>query len=325
MSASHYALPEGGPSTILGPVYWGFIVSLVLGGITIVQAYIYFPAPKDRLIVRWTAGAMIILDLASSALVAQSVYFYLIPNFGLLSPLMTVTPEISADCLLSAIITFISQMYFVYQLYAVKRLGTTAWIIITGLFAVIAFAGGVACVASMYIFHHGVLFNRHRLFVILFGLTKGSGAITDIVATTAMCIYLTSSKTGIPETTGVLNKLIRFIIHRGALVTLIQTFLLISFYAAPDRLYWMSFHVNVTKLYANTFFAMLNGRQHLRANMSNSITFASSLHSHLPSRTRDKTGFKSDDHHLEEQDHHHDDLKSYEMPTVTKTVVVTDL
>jgi hypothetical protein len=83
-----------------------------------------------------------------------------------------------------------------------------------------------------------------------------------------MCIFLTSARTGIPETNALLTKLMRFIIHRGALVTLFQTVLLITFYAMPDRLVWAAIHLNTTKLYATTFFAMLNGRQHLKPNVS---------------------------------------------------------
>ena len=74
----------------------------------------------------------------------------------------------------------------------------------------------------------------------------------------------------IHRTNTLLNKLILFVVHRGALVTLIQSLLLITFYAAPNHLYWyglrissdvhsqvsalrLAFHFNVTKLYANTF------------------------------------------------------------------------
>jgi hypothetical protein len=109
-----------------------------------------------------------------------------------------------------------------------------------------------------------------------------------------MCIFLTSSRTGIPETNALLTRLIRFIIHRGALVTLFQTALLIAFYAAPKNIYWAPIHINVTKLYTNTFFAMLNGRQHLKPNVPHAsadklTTFEvahpkSSYQSSIPSR-----------------------------------------
>jgi len=177
---------------------------------------------------------------------------------------------------MSAVIMLISQLYFVRQLYIVKRLGTKWWIAVITFFAVIGFGGGVACVAVMYAFPHNVLANRNYYFSIFFGLAKGPGAVADILATTAMCMFLTSSRTGMTATNTLVTKLIRFIVHRGALVTLFQTALLLSFYAAPLHVYWMPLHLNVTKLYANTFFAMLNGRQHLKPNTEHSTSMSAS-------------------------------------------------
>jgi hypothetical protein len=165
---------------------------------------------------------------------------------------------------MSGAIMLISQLYFVRQLYIVKGLGINWWIPTITICAFLGFAGSVACVTIMYKFPHNVLANRHYCFTIFFGLAKGFGAVTDILATTAMCLFLTSSRTGIPETNSLITKLTRFIIHRGALVTLFQTALLVTFYAAPKDIYWAPLHLNVTKLYANTCFAMLNGRQHLK-------------------------------------------------------------
>lgn len=308
-------------SESFGPLFWGFVISLLLCGITIVQAYIYFPAHKDPPIVRWTAFTMIIFDLTSSALYAQSVYHYLIPHFGSLTRFASITPEISAECLFSALITFNSQMYFVYQLHSVKRLGTTTWIVIGSIAAcaVLALGGGIACVVSMYIFHNGVLSHRNNFFAIGFGLAKGFGALTDILATIAMCVYLTSSKTGIAETNTLLNKLIQFVVQRGALVTLVQTLLVITFYAAPNHVYWLAFHINVTKLYANTFFAMLNGRHHLKEQLTHS-KWSHSFGSAPSQRVCNKD---YDLYQIEAQSS--DSTKPFNMPTVTKSVVVANI
>lgn len=289
------------------PFYWGFIISLLLAGITIVQAYIYFPS-RDRFLVRFTAGAMLVLDLASSFMIAQSVYYYLIPHFGSLVPFSTVTPALLGDCFINATITFISQTYFVYQLYAVNRLGKYRWLVLgsIGSCAAMSFASGIACVTTMRIFDHGVFsVDRNRTFSIFFGISKGFGALTDVLATIAMCIYLTTSKTGIRETTNLLNRLMRFVIHRGALVTLIQVILLVAFFAGPHKLYWIPFHLNVTKLYTNTFFAMLNARKNL-AEMPptfHSVGFNSAQY--------DLRGMK-----MEEGG----ELPQAPMPTITKTV-----
>ena len=99
-----------------------------------------------------------------------------------------------------------------------------------------------------------------------------------------------------------------FVVQRGILVTAIQTAVLIAFFAAPNNLTWsvvtplsclhscldipilcrLALHMNVTRLYANTFcekslppadaplilpplVAMLNGRSYLRDKHGGSI------------------------------------------------------
>ncbi|KAF8591016.1 hypothetical protein K439DRAFT_1126615 [Ramaria rubella] len=311
-------------SVTFAPIYWGFVISLLLGGISIVQGYIYFLNNNDRLSIQVTAGAMLVLDLVSSALVAQSVYYYLIPHFGSLLPLGSITSELSVECLVSTIITLISQLYFVKQLYAVTK-GT--WFVsgVIGLFAIFAFAFGVACTAAMIVHNHSVLDNRADVFQIFFGLAKGFGAVTDIGATIAMCTFLASSRTGMNRTNSMIKSLIHFVVNRGALVTLIQTLLLIMFFAVPTRLYWLAFHINVTKLYVNTFFAMLNGRSHLH--QKSTMFTSSELQSYTnrgatyASQNKPPTGAAIISY-CKDSEHTDDKGCAPSMPTVTTTTLV---
>jgi len=212
-------------------------------------------------------------------------------------------------------------MYFVYQIYTFKHTGVLAWTIlaVTSMFAILTFIGGVGCLATMYIFSHGILADRSRGFSIAFGLAKGFGAVTDIIVTIAMCTVLSNAKTGMKRTDSLIKNLIQYLVTRGAVVTFVQSFLFITFYAFPNHLYWLAFHVNVTKLYANTFFCMLNARQRLWekhstdtvvdiptvgpstvSNGANSYVQAFSLNS---MRGQDRKDF-------------------HDMPTVTKSVIV---
>ncbi|EKM76358.1 hypothetical protein AGABI1DRAFT_108894 [Agaricus bisporus var. burnettii JB137-S8] len=306
---------------VFAPIYWGFILSLVFTGMTIVQAYVYFPSHGDKQYIRVMAGLMLFLDLASSALAAQSIYYYLVPYFGSLVPLGAITPELSAECLVSTIITSISQGYFIYQLIIVKRAGRGSWLVISTItfFQILAFGGGLGCVATMYVFKHGVLSDRNETFSIFFGLAKGAGAMTDILATIAMCLFLSTVRTGISRTNETLRSLIRFVVHRGALVTLVQVLLLITFYSSPTKLVWFAFHLNVTKLYANTFFAMLNARSSLKDRYASGVGISSN-NLHLNSKTlgssHERAGFKEGTNPFQQ-------FEPSQMPRVSKTVVVT--
>ncbi|KAI0091427.1 hypothetical protein BDY19DRAFT_625793 [Irpex rosettiformis] len=338
MMSSPVEIPANGLDLVpvLGPLYWGFLCSLVLTGINVLQGYIYFPS-NDRLSLRIIAASMLILNVTSSALVAQSVFYYLVPHFGSLLPLNAITNELSAECLISTIITFISQTYFVVQLWGVAKARNNSYIvpILVGALSVAAAAGGIGCTTAMVIHKHSILGARSRTFSIFFGLAKGFGALTDIIATIAMCSMLVSARTAFDSTNSVIRSLMMFIMQRGILVTLIQTLLLITFHAAPDHLYWLAFHVNVTKLYANTFFAMLNGRERLNQQLSTTgkvPTYPSNISFGTSRDTKSKlsnpeTRSHDDDLDMIELSMHTTPKKSKvpDMPLVTKTVIISDL
>ncbi|KAJ7768661.1 hypothetical protein DFH07DRAFT_1058312 [Mycena maculata] len=252
---------------IFGPVFWGFCATLVLCGVSTLQGYLYFTRYNDRTGIQVVAGIMLFLDFLSMGLICQSMYYYMLPHYGSLGPLSAVTRELSVECLISAIITFISQMYFVYQLrigesMLLKSGGRAAWVMIhmTIILGAASLAGGVGCVAIMFTHPHSILMNRNRAFIILAGINKAFGAAADIVATIAMCLFLTGAETGIKRTSSLLRSLIHLVINRGLLVTFAQILMLVLFFASTTHLYWLAVHINTTKLYVNTFFAMLNAR-----------------------------------------------------------------
>ncbi|KAJ7161875.1 hypothetical protein C8R43DRAFT_991680 [Mycena crocata] len=249
---------------LFGPVFWGFCATLILCGVSILQGYLYFTRYNDKLPVRFLATVMLLLDFVSMGMICQSMYYYMVPYYGSLAPLSAVTRELSVECLISAVITFISQMYFVYQLHMVQTTGYRNILnILIVILGTIGLAGATGCVALMFMRPHDIFMHRNSTFVVLAGIAKGFGAAADIVATIAMCIFLKSADTGVTRTTSLLKSLMHLIVNRGLLVTFAQILLLIVFFAAPHRLYWLAVHINTTKLYVNTFFGMLNARSSL--------------------------------------------------------------
>jgi len=249
---------------IFGPIFWGFCISLVLAGTSVSQAYLYFTRYNDKLSIRAATSLMLVLDLLSTALICQSVYYYILPHFGSLAPLDHVTDEINADCLISSAIAFISQMYFFYQLMIVpvKSRSMAALIlnVLIVLFGFISLGSGIACAIVMFEHPKFIFMDRIQAFVIAGGVHKASGAAADVVATIAMFIYLKSPDTGIPQGSARLQSLIYFLVNRGLLVALAQVLTLILLFSPTSRLYWVAVHINTTRLYANTFFSMLNAR-----------------------------------------------------------------
>ncbi|GJE93828.1 hypothetical protein PsYK624_099920 [Phanerochaete sordida] len=323
----------------LGPLYWGLLCSLVLNGINILQGWLYFPS-HDPLNLQASAAAMLVLNVLSSALVAQSVYYYTVPHYGSLAPLSSITSELSIECLATTLIILISQGLFVCQLYNVAKLKKRLIIIpiIVAICAIAAFAFGIACTTVMFVHSHNVLADRSTPFNVFFGLAKGFGALTDIIATIAMCSILASSRTGMTGTNSLISTLVQYVMRRGVLVTIIQIVLLVTFHAAPKQVYWLAFHVNVTKLYANTFFSMLNGREHLRQQLGGTDHVSYATRSVAEGNARKQSASfprfqrsRPESHYGGSEQLELGPQSSIEcdkvvpMPTVTKTVVIKEL
>jgi len=272
-------------STALGSLFWGVLVSMILTGITVVQAYHYFPS-KDRPIVQFVALSMLILDLLSCCLAAQSLYHYTLPNFGSTVPLERFTPTLAAECVATTFITVISQLYFAWQVFVlaqkprVKYYASGAVVV----FSLIAFAGGFGCSMVMFIHPTHILSARIGVFNKTAGIAKISAAIADIIVTSSLCFSLGYARTGIKATDSVIKTLIGFVIKRGVLVTLVQIAFLIVLFSSYSHIYWLAFHVNMTRLYAGTFFAMLNGREALKDELRIRCFSISGLGSYDPTK-----------------------------------------
>ncbi|TFK98977.1 hypothetical protein BDV98DRAFT_606462 [Pterulicium gracile] len=288
MSATEVTATAPGPAwigydmvDIFAPFYWGCVASFVLAGITILQAWNYFPG-RDKLAIRLMAWAMITLDVVSSILSAHGMYLYLIPQFGSLLPLAGLNQYLAAECYLAVCIAFISHLYFAWQVWTVlqtKR--TVAKYLVPGsilAFAGLAFVSGITCATFMIIDDGHVLTGRSYRFEMAVGISKAAASLADVIATAALCAYLANAQTGFKGTDSMIKRLMGYIIQRGLLVTVVQITFMILFFMSKTRLEWLALHVNMTKVYANTFFAMLNARENVRGGAQSGLsnTFNSS-------------------------------------------------
>ncbi|TFK98975.1 hypothetical protein BDV98DRAFT_191018 [Pterulicium gracile] len=249
---------------IFAPFYWGCVASFVLAGITVLQAWNYFPG-RDKWIVRSMAWMMITFDVVSSILSAHGMYLYLIPHFGSLVPLGELNRYLAAECYLAVCIAFISHMYFGWQIWTVLKHkdGMNKYLFAGSIFGLggLAFVSGIVCATFMIIDNGHVLTGRSFRFELAVGISKAAASLADVIATVALCVYLANSRTGFRGTDSMVKRLMGYIIQRGLLVTVVQILFMILFFMSKTRLEWLALHVNMTKVYANTFFAMLNSRE----------------------------------------------------------------
>jgi len=224
---------------------------------------------KDKAWLRWTAGTMFAFEVISTALVIVAVFEYFVPHFGDVTHLWEITPALAVECIFSLFITFIAQFYFAYQIKKLKppSLSSTILIWVLAIFATLSLLFGCLCSSMMFI--HSDWEKWAMTIQIGFIGSKGAAMLFDIISTVTMCIYL---KRANPDVSSGIKRVIQwltwFCIQRGVLVTVVQSVLVIINPAFINstywEMYWLTPHLLVTRLYVNTFFAMLNSRKYLR-------------------------------------------------------------
>ncbi|EPQ54522.1 hypothetical protein GLOTRDRAFT_139097 [Gloeophyllum trabeum ATCC 11539] len=246
-----------------GVLFIGFVVSTVLYGLTFFQTYIYFSRyPKDNVWTKSTVGLLSLLDTATSALMSQALYYYLITMFASPLGLLDATSTFCAENGLAILVAFLVQIFFAIRVWTVSNKN---WALAGAIafFAVAAFAFGITMTVQ--------IFNQKRLselatthMKVVAALSQGLATLADIMITGALMWYLSPSRNVLMKgktPNGWFEKLCTYVINRGTCVAVIQLAYLLAFVIVPAKQIWMPFHLVVSKVYVNTLLAMLNSRE----------------------------------------------------------------
>ncbi|KAJ3810351.1 hypothetical protein EV368DRAFT_80685 [Lentinula lateritia] len=225
-------------------------------------AYEFFVSPFMRVL---QVAAVMIVDTLHQALIAHTVYTYLITNFGNAPELLNTVWSLLAEVLVNGF-TAVFLAHRVWQLS-----NGNIWI------SVPAFLLVAAEFVSVFVF--GVIgLTRVHTFVELSDILKASYSITsglsitvNVLAAVAdtyiaglLTLLLHTSRTGFQRSDSIINKLIIFSINTGALTSLCAIASMLSILLAPATFIYISFFFCMGRLYANSLLATLNIRTLIR-------------------------------------------------------------
>jgi len=268
VTACDSSLPSGADiSGTLDGFFYGYAVSTVLFGITVVQTWMYINDNNDKWPFRLLVAAMVLGDFATTCLDTQSVHHYVISNFGDLDVITTITTPMAIEYLLTLIIVFCIQIFFAVRVW---RIGSFHWTVYASivLTAVGSLAAGLSA-AGQLVMDNSLLGLAAVNSQFEVGWECGLSALSDLITTIALCWSFSHSQTGIKRTDTLLQRFFQYTVTRGVLVTLDQTLFLVFFLTKTERLWWLPFHLCSSKIYVNTMVAMLNSRNSLRTKFDN--------------------------------------------------------
>jgi len=132
---------------------------------------------------------------------------------------------------------------------------------IIAVFATAAFGLGLAAATKLFInpsFARLSLPENKVIWATSHGLIMAGG----VMSFAALCFYLSPShNSAIKPVTSYFQLFMTYVFTRGSLSTIIQVCLFASFIMRPGAAIWMVFHLIATKLFLNSFLALLNARE----------------------------------------------------------------
>ncbi|EGN96186.1 hypothetical protein SERLA73DRAFT_162091 [Serpula lacrymans var. lacrymans S7.3] len=269
-----------------GAMYWGFIFSTALVGISIVQGYIYFTNnSRDPWTIKALVILLLILDPAGSVLIGETMYFYFLVNFGNVMAFARIPTSWCVETFVTAFVTCVTQLYFATRLYKIYKQSlvlprySAVWLVpaVVAFFAVFGLASGTLRAVWL------VIWTTQRFsstpVQVAVGAEEGCAVVADLITTIALCHILSPARTGVRRSgSSRIKTLFIFLVNRGILVTFVQLGMLIAYLCAATDLYWMPFHLCKSKLYTNTLLAMLNSRESGRTWLNNTQGETSKFH-----------------------------------------------
>ncbi|TDL15244.1 hypothetical protein BD410DRAFT_125210 [Rickenella mellea] len=231
-------------------IYWGFACSTALFGVTISQSHTYFSNFNDGRAFRSLIAFLLVNDISSTILFSVAVHKMLIGNLVNGTPVEGTAGYFTAESVQTLVITMATQMFFARRVYIVDSNQRTIPVFIVT--RIVFMATGS---------YTELIFPKVKVVTVS---ENGFAAMSDIIATVAMCYKLVEASVDPRRMSCVVRTLMIYIFNRGIVVTAAQILIVILYAYAPEKWNWLPVHLCVGKLYINTLLAMLNARRRLR-------------------------------------------------------------
>jgi len=246
----------------IGATFLGTVAAAILFGITNLQVYLYFQNyPKDWRFQKISVATLWILDAFHLSLTIVAVYHYLIDSFGSAAALQVVIWTFKLQIAVNVVIVLLVQTLYAVRVWKLGRHNQRIWPILVALIVASGYAIGIILAVKTY----GIkTFAENRKISWIIILSFAQATFIDVIIALAMCFYLMRSKSGFAETNNKIIVIVRMTLISGMLTSACSLVALVTFITMPNNLVFLGVEFLLTKLYINSFLAMLNARQTIR-------------------------------------------------------------
>ncbi|TCD65367.1 hypothetical protein EIP91_002765 [Steccherinum ochraceum] len=272
------------------------IISMVLFGVSCAQAYIYaFNSQKDPLHVRLVAATVMFLELLHTALLVHNFYTVLITISGNPTAFDHIFWSTAISIVCEALLIVIVNGFYMRRVYILSNRNLFLLIVLAVLlFCRTAFT--IASVTLMFVLEDWSKFRTDTGPKYTLGMSLGLLAANDFAMTVTLTFFLYRSRTGFKRTNHVLNTLIAYVVNTGCVTVICSVLVIVVFKALPQSMFFGGLVQLASKLYANSFFGMMNMRTllrpHLQATTNTASLFPSGVFQARSTNTDSSDGFR---------------------------------
>ncbi|KAJ6492298.1 hypothetical protein C8R45DRAFT_990867 [Mycena sanguinolenta] len=245
----------------LGAVEIGGIVSTFLLGIETLQVYHYFRKyPDDSWFLKSMVVAVWTAELADTISSWHATYAMTVTFYAQFQHLEAPPHSIEMTIFFSSFVYLVVQSFFANRV----RVFSGRWLIPVICWAMIIFkvASNLAMMALAWV-HPNILFLQVQ-YRWLMATALGFELTTNTVITLSMCYWLwTVRQSRFERTKRMIDTLLVWTVETG-MATCFTCGMFLILFLTRDDLTWFPFFLVQAKLYSNSFFIALNGRQRLR-------------------------------------------------------------
>ncbi|KAJ7216444.1 hypothetical protein GGX14DRAFT_604755 [Mycena pura] len=250
-----------------GSLLVGTFFAIFFQGILFVQAYVYYENfPNDSWYLKSLVAIVWSLDLADLVVICQSVYHYLVSNWGNPAALAVSTEPFDLHLVLVGAATILCQGFFLHRVYILSRRNWfLTGILSLGCLGTMAFAIWITVQTSRNknVSVFATLGNeRMAMFSI--------GAGVDLIIAMLLVYYLSRERTTFESTNLVLNKIIHYTVATGLATSLLAIAAVAANVIKPKSFVYLAIHYSLGRMYTNALLATLNLRRNLRSTIKKS-------------------------------------------------------
>ncbi|KAJ3734573.1 hypothetical protein DFJ43DRAFT_1137413 [Lentinula guzmanii] len=246
-------------NTTFGMLFDAVVIGAALYGAGCVQGYMYYRKQQgDPWYLKSLVGFILICDTLQVGIL--TVYQYVILNFAHEEILAVMLDTLIIEIFFSDAIALAVQMFYCWRIW---RLSQGSYLVVVPL-VLLSWAAFVSLLVYSCLSLQFETFEELTTLKNLSMTCNILAAVSDVMISSAMVLFLQKAKSTHKRTNSMLNRLIIFTFNTGLPVSFCALWACISINAWPTTFVYMFFFLLQGRLYTNSLLVSLNSRNYIK-------------------------------------------------------------